>query len=140
MKRIMDAAFNVPWCPSPELNRRMFLSGFVVPCLAEPCRALPSRATPGLAKPRLAEPCLAPPGHDGHRIMPTWSWRESNPRPSLPLSSQKARGQTNFQDLVFVSALAVPTLRIAFTERFQRLGLVMAVHLSADCWQVSKYH
>lgn len=38
------------------------------------------------------------------------------------------RGQTNFQDLVFVSALAVPTLRIAFTERFRRLGLIMAVH------------
>lgn len=28
---------------------------------------------------------------------PWWSWRESNPRPSLPLSSQKAKGATGFK-------------------------------------------
>lgn len=50
---------------------------------------------------------------------------EPAPLYSLPLCRAKRQP---LQDQTFISALAVPTLRIAFTERFRRLGLIMAVH------------
>lgn len=48
--------------------------------------------------------------------------------PRFRCRAKRQKGQTSFQDQTFVSALVVSTLRIAFTERFRRLGLVMAVH------------